>query len=1581
MTATSQSDTKGSSSNNNGGSSEKNNEDGLNTNNTNTEKTPKDPKEEETQGQISEKDIEIEDNNNTSGYEEDEDDRRNHPIQLTHMLSTLSLPPGELESPPSLDPADVNPEMRISYANNPEKNSMFRYCNNKIKTTKYTPFTFIFINLFEQFHRAANCYFLFMTILAFIPYTNAINPFTAFVPLLFVLTVSASKEGVEDYKRGLSDEEVNHSLTHALRNGEFVEIMWKNVSVGDIIRVDNNEGMPADVVLLRTSEEAQVCYIETANLDGETNLKVKESHPATKNELKSEEAFSRFNGYVEYEPANNSLLAFVGNIWCVEGDAYKVNPVTMANIVLRGCTIRNTKEVYGLVIYTGHDTKIMMNDSAPRLKRTNIEIMMNREIIKVFILLVILCFVGGAMAGIWQKINNSYNGRDDVLWYLDPEFHPVVRGILNFFSFSLILQSLVPISLYVSVELVKVVQAYFIGQDIGMYHEETDTPAKARTSTLSEELGQIQYILSDKTGTLTQNKMEFFGCTIGGKAYGMGLNPEDAGPPPDTRTKGDDDSQSFNDCGLQRPYARAGFTFEDVSLFEDLLIHDPLTEGYGPQVDQGRVSFISSAAQEEYFGLAQNILSREFFRHMALCHSVIPEIAAEEHDESNAKTIFYQAQSPDESALVSAARDFGFTFLDKVGTTLNIDVLGKKFSYELLHYLEFTSTRKRMSVIVRCPVTKKVVLLCKGADDVIFDRMAADVSKIHVSHGDMYLRDEDGTVPIGASLSLYATDPEFYASVKESTAANLRDFASLGLRTLCFSMKYIEESEYEDWKARYFSAETDHDNREEKMFALADEIERGMVLIGATAVEDKLQAGVPECIATLMQATIKVWVLTGDKQETAINIGFSSCLLTEDMTVIVVNAKDLVSTQEKLLEVKKQYFGGELSSTSYGDEDSEEALMFKLKNLAKNFAFWNAQGKDGLPFENTASADPSERRVNDSCADSYSNVNRQCALVIDGGTLQYALTPECEKLFLDIALQCCSVVCCRCSPLQKSSVVRLVRSGTDAKVLAIGDGANDVSMIRAADVGVGISGKEGLQAVLASDYAFAQFRFLTRLLLVHGRWSYNRICWMILYFFYKNYAFVLSNFWFAFFSGFSAQTVYENVYIMLYNLVFTSLPPMFVAVFDQDLPDVAVISVPELYTVGLKNSKFNSRVFWWTVLEAIFQSLVFFFVPMLAVCGVRYSGQFVSVSSVTPSGESVGMWLLGTAIYLGCVTVVNLRVALDTQNWTWMNHVVTWCSIGAVYLFILAFSYYPAKAIPIFGNDAYGVASVLYVSGAAWFAIVMVIVMSLAPYFIYNWYKIQTDPSDTDIVREMWQYKVGVFSEEFMAAGEEIEGEPQEEEPETVDEPVAVVATKHGDTLTPEMAEAIHPSHISFHRRTLSQGSRGSVDRKVNLMGTDFEMSGSTPELNKRVPSGPRQDITGSHAHRAKRGHMRAQTSLGAGASGMATGTSDDDASALFSRRKSNSARRALSNQSLYNQQTVLSSESLHARRAVGHAGGHRRFLSDHAGVRSTPNIPRDVEDNLHYRSRYGHRRRSTVVAIADDLTSQPISHTGFAFN
>lgn len=207
------------------------------------------------------------------------------------------------------------------------------------------------------------------------------------------------------------------------------------------------------------------------------------------------------------------------------------------------------------------------------------------------------------------------------------------------------------------------------------------------------------------------------------------------------------------------------------------------------------------------------------------------------------------------------------------------------------------------------------------------------------------------------------------------------------------------------------------------------------------------------------------------------------------------------------------------------------------------------------------------------------------AVVIDGDSLKLLLDPKLRQRFLLLCKQCKSVLCCRVSPAQKAAVVQMVKNGLDVMTLSIGDGANDVAMIQEADIGVGIAGEEGRQAVMSSDYAIGQFRFLQRLVLVHGRWSYRRLGETIANFFYKNIIWTFTIFWYQIFCDFDMTYLYDYSYITLFNLAFTSLPVIFMGVLDQDVSDKVSLAVPQLYRRGIERKEWTQRKFWYVTNE------------------------------------------------------------------------------------------------------------------------------------------------------------------------------------------------------------------------------------------------------------------------------------------------------------------------------------------------------------------------------------------------------------
>ncbi|CAJ0929896.1 unnamed protein product [Ranitomeya imitator] len=505
--------------------------------------------------------------------------------------------------------------------------------------------------------------------------------------------------------------------------------------------------------------------------------------------------------------------------------------------------------------------------------------------------------------------------------------------------------------------------------------------------------------------------------------------------------------------------------------------------------------------------------AHEFFRLLAVCHTAMSE-------EKKQGELIYQAQSPDEGALVTAARNFGFVFRSRTPETITVVEMGKTKVYDVLAILDFNNERKRMSVIVRSP-EGRLTLYCKGADTIVYellDRSSEDL--------------------------------------KEVTTEHLNEFAGEGLRTLVLAYKDLDKVYFTDWKRRHHDASTSLENREEKLSVLYEEIEKDLKLIGASAIEDKLQDGVPQTIETLTKANIKIWVLTGDKQETAENIGYSCNMLQDEMKeVFIIRGTSPEEVQEELRTARRK-----MNPDSFMDNYDVNVQIKKWSKRSQVIP------DDELKGEH-----------------SY-------GIIINGHSLAFALDESMEVELLRTACMCQAVICCRVTPLQKAQVVQLVKKYKKAVTLAIGDGANDVSMIKTAHIGVGISGQEGMQAVLSSDFSFAQFRYLQRLLLVHGRWSYIRMCQFLRYFFYKNFTFTLVHFWYAFFCGFSAQTVYDEWFITLYNLVYTSLPVLGMSLFDQDVDDRWSMEYPQLYDPGQKNRYFNKKEFMKCVIHGVYSS-------------------------------------------------------------------------------------------------------------------------------------------------------------------------------------------------------------------------------------------------------------------------------------------------------------------------------------------------------------------------------------------------------
>ncbi|KAI0077495.1 phospholipid-translocating P-type ATPase [Panus rudis PR-1116 ss-1] len=1243
-----------------------------------------------------------------------------------------------------------------------------RYVRNKVRTSKYTVVTFIPKNLYEQFRRVANLYFLVLVVLQVFPMFGAASPQTAALPLIFIITVTAIKDGIEDYRRAVLDEEVNNSaatklghwknvnqptdprnwfekllginppgkvtkgvrklrereasqgteivlskegvdsrmsettdaqsmdqgyysgaggrrlediqsvdehsypptsldyqsssqtvvgftpddmkdwrggsgsltayqqsvksrsslgvVDHSKRTtgmARWERTLWKKLEVGDIVLLRENEQVPADIVVLSTSDPDNMCYLETKNLDGETNLKPRKSVRATASII-SEDDIERIAFVLDSEPPHQNLYLYHGVLRYKDPNTgeQKQESVTINELLLRGCTVRNTSWIIGLVVFTGADSKIMLNGGDTPSKRSKIEKETNFNVIVNFVVLIGMCLTSAIANGIWDG-----KGGTSATFFeagADPTDSSVVNAIVTFTSCLIAFQNIVPISLYISIEIVKTIQAFFISQDVDMYYKPFDAACTPKTWNISDDLGQIEYIFSDKTGTLTQNVMEFQKCSVNGVPYGEGVTEAQRGA---AKREGKPDALDPEEQTKQLAHLKQDMMNKMNRAFKNRYCQPEKLTLISPKLAED----LSDRTSEQRNHLIN------FFRALAICHSVL----ADRSDTKRPFHLEYKAESPDEAALVAAARDVGFPFVQKTKDSIDIEVMGQAERYIPLEMIEFNSTRKRMSVIVRNP-QGQIVLYCKGADSVIYQRLRPDHDPI----------------------------------LKEKTAKDMESFANSGLRTLCIAYRYLTEQEYMEWQRVYDAANNAIEDRDEEIDKANERIEHSLTILGATALEDKLQEGVPEAIETLHNAGIKLWILTGDKVQTAIEIGFSCNLLKQDMEIMILSA-------DTLHEAQLQIEGGVNKIASVLGPPS-----------------WDPKTRGFVPGQKAA-----------------------FAVVIDGDTLRHALSPQLKPLFLNLATQCETVVCCRVSPAQKALVVKLVKEGRNAMTLSIGDGANDVAMIQEANIGCGLLGYEGSQAAMSADYAFGQFRFLTKLLIVHGRWSYQRIADMHSNFFYKNVIWTFAMFWFLIFNSFDATYLYQYTFVLLYNLVFTSLPVIVLGAFDQDINAKAALAFPQLYIRGIRGLEYTRLKFWAYMIDGLYQSAVVFFFPFLVwTVGLPASWNGKTIDSLAD---------LGTTVAVSAIFAANTYVGMNTRYWTVVTWIVVIGSSLVMLLWIVIYSFFMS-------SDFVDEVVVLCGNGTFWFTVLISVIVALAPRFIAKYIRSAYFPLDKDIIREAW---------------------------------------------------------------------------------------------------------------------------------------------------------------------------------------------------------------------------------------------------
>ncbi|XP_052753716.1 probable phospholipid-transporting ATPase IIB [Galleria mellonella] len=670
---------------------------------------------------------------------------------------------------------------------------------NYVCNQKYNIITFLPLVLFEQFRFFLNMYFLVMACSQFIPSIRIGYLYTYWGPLCFVLAVTLFREAVDDIRRYRRDREVNRqrydrivldSAVDGYRPFVMEHVPASALRVGDIVILHKGQRVPADMILLRTNETMGTVFIRTDQLDGEIDWKLRIPLPSTQ-KLPTDAHLLDINAQIFIEKPEKDIHSFIGT--CTRLDEEENDSLDIENTLWSGCVVASGQAT-GLVIYTGSETRSVMNNATPRSKIGRLDLQVNN--------LTKVLFVATIFTSFLLIVLKGFNGP----WY----------GFL--FRFILLFSYIIPISLRVNLEMGKAFYSWTIQRDKKI------EGTVMRSTTIPEELGRIQYLLADKTGTLTKNEMVFQKLHLGNALF---------------------DRNHFHEVeSLLTQYVTKDSSFLPMSPSspQGSEFPDGPTSPEGPSFPDGSQTPSGPASPRQVW---QAVLA------IALCHNVTPvyDIGDQQADEATSdmgssvmsescggavpqqQLCDYQAASPDEVALVKWTDMMGISLYrrDLHNISLKLRAANEIMQFTILQIFPFTSESKMMGIIVQEENTEQITYYVKGAD----------VALAPLVRGGRWLPRECGRL------------------------------AADGLRTLVLAYKTLTKNEYLEFESEYKEARLSVTNRSERTAAAIARLQRGLLLLGLTGVEDRLADDVTPTLAMLRTAGIKIWMLTGDKLETA----------------------------------------------------------------------------------------------------------------------------------------------------------------------------------------------------------------------------------------------------------------------------------------------------------------------------------------------------------------------------------------------------------------------------------------------------------------------------------------------------------------------------------------------------------------------------------------------------------------------------------------------------------------------------------------------------------------------------------------
>lgn len=1222
-----------------------------------------------------------------------------------------------------------------------DSNATQIFGNNKVSTSLYTWYNFIPFAFVSMICRFTNLYFLVVGGLSCWKQITPLSTGAVWVQIIVVYFLYFIRVVIDDLKRNNRDKEVNSRKFTVIHDHVPMLVKSQDILCGDILILDNFVECPADIVLIHSSNDDGTCCIDTSNINGETKPVGIFSFPDIQNIGLDE--ISTTHLVVTCSQPNPDFEEFSGMI--TNGNtSYSLSP---SNFIPAGTNVTNACNVYGIVVYTGKDRKINLNYNHTPIKYTQAEAFVDTCSFFIFVFQIIFTIIWGIVG----NIKREKFEKEMPYLTLFFEFGPSKASM--YFRIFLILSTMISFSMKIIFEITKFIYAAFIKFDEKLYDKIERIVPHVNNSSVIKDLGSIQYLFTDKTGTLTQNEKVLQKVVIGKTVYGASEKAEDiyndnrlidlltikedprkgrkANQPnqmitnsenrlSDSEIKrqkalrfifclaichsckktGSNDNPIFEGTspeeicflnGLKKLKFRISIDYPDITIESSELSLPPTTFHIHAVLpfhhDNCYMSVIAeNISTHDYFLFTKGAVEvlDTFTENFNTTNSALKQMErpkslnyihttnVENYGSLNINlhdSILSSKRKKNESQFKKKnASDENNDNLDDFDNNHEIDVdsserlsniathskskfgSGNLFKSkpkhnrkEYVNVMDDDSMRVKLMHAAthlvspsqfRDPQFSHFDLDSSGSlngtytknenqntnNDSILDSII-NTNDINANKNDDNNNNNNNNISNGngndnnnkkndnnsLNPNEHNTHNFTYNMIENvddhysNFVSNSKKFASLGLQTMGMVYKSMDQKQFEIFITQYEAAQEYAENKIKAIQNLFSKVQKDMKVLGIAGIEDTLQPNVPETIEMLEKAGIKIWMVTGDMKENAIKIAHSSGIICDKGDIFDITSPLSCVSPSVVLANLNEYIG--------------------TLNLDDNPIYI----------------------VIDCSLDSFNEFINEENL------------PELTKLLLEAT----NVIITRANPQQKAFFVNLIRKKKKV-TLAIGDGANDVSMINKANIGVGIMRNFHNQATLASDFAIKQFNHLQRLLLIHGRLASYRSSYIIQFCFYKSIMLGIVHIAFNFWNEFSSIMYLSRYNLICYNCLFTLLPAVFF-VFDKDVEDDTVLLHPYLYSDSRNKTYCNGRTMTCWVIKAVYQAAII-------VVIVHFCLNLNSIASA--DGSSISLAETEQTVYSALVLNVLFTISFNTQQFTSLNFIFIW-GIWVLYIILM----------------------------------------------------------------------------------------------------------------------------------------------------------------------------------------------------------------------------------------------------------------------------------------------------------------------